>query len=95
MDINTALHTMAAHLHRYKAEVDIMRENVEALATHLGIICSPSCPLRNNRPNPSSGNHSLDALAINIKGLINFIAELEVKTNTVIALVSTTMPIHK
>jgi archaellum component FlaC len=94
MEVDTALHTMAAHLHRYKAEVGMIEENIQRLSTELAMLHSvTSRPTSKNTTVDSDNEHSFDTIIIRVQGLVRFVAELDMKTQTVIALVSSSEPL--
>jgi hypothetical protein len=80
---------MAAHLHRYRAEVSMIEENIQRLSTELVTLTSD---VRHSAENTvivdTNNEHWFDAISIRAQGLTRFVAELEMKTQTVIALVS-------
>lgn len=91
-EINNAVHTMAAHVHRYKAEMDILEELASDLAnTHESFCTASTCSLEQGTAASSNYLVSLTLVTSDIKALRKFIGELERKNQTVIALVSSTL----
>ena len=80
---------MAAHLHRYRAEVSMIEENIQRLSAELLPLTSDVRHSAENAVTVDTNNeHWFDAISIRAQGLTRFVAELEMKTQTVIALVS-------
>ena len=80
-EINNAVHTLASHVHRYKAEVEILEEVTHDLAKNdvdfcTASICSPEHGMTAFRSHLSS----LALVTSNIKALQKLIGELEMKT---------------
>ncbi|ORY10139.1 hypothetical protein BCR34DRAFT_655466 [Clohesyomyces aquaticus] len=84
MQIDTALHTMTAHLRRYKAEVTTLEENLQSLSTTLVNLEGPSGIT--NRAALFNNKQKFDTMNIRVQGLVKFIAEIEMKAQTVAAL---------
>ena len=79
---------MAAHVHRYEAEIEILEE----IASDLAKIYTSFCTAATCSPEHETTafeNHliSLALVTSNIKALRNFVGELEIKNQTVITLV--------
>ena len=88
-EINSAVHTMAAHVHRYKAEMEILEELASDLAnTHKSFCTASTCSLEHGTTAFSNYLVSLTLVTSDVKALRKFIGELERKNQTVIALVS-------
>jgi hypothetical protein len=88
MSVNSALHTMAAHLHRYKAEMRILSGAVMEIYQNAANMCQSSkCTLNKDKSRTQDHDSSFRAVNLDIKALEDFISELEIKTDTVIALV--------
>lgn len=91
-EINNAVHTMAAHVHRYKAEMEVLEDLATDLAnTHKTFCTASTCSLEHGTTAFSSYLVSLALVTSDVKALRKFIEELERKTQTVIALVSSTL----
>jgi hypothetical protein len=87
-EINTALHTMAAHLHRYKAGIGITQDVIIYLTQQLTDLCPhSSCSNEESAWSISNCRASLEMARTNVVAIQQFISELEVKTDTVISLV--------
>ena len=86
---------MAAHMHRYKAEMGIVEQTAVEIASVYGLYCK-RCGHRPGDDTSASATilKSLALVTSNVKGLQKFINELETKTQTVIALVSTLLTIE-
>lgn len=87
-EINNAIHTMAAHAHRYKAEIEILEEIASELAkTYTSFCTAVACS--SEYKGTAFKNHlvSLALVTSNIKALRKFVGELETKNQTVITLV--------
>ena len=82
---------MAAHVHRYKAEMEILEELASDLAnTHKSFCTASTCSLEHGTTAFSNYLVSLTLIISDVKALRKFIGELERKNQTVIALVSST-----
>ena len=87
-EINNAVHTMAAHVHRYKAEVEILEEIASDLArTHKTFCTASTCSPEHGTTAFSNHLVSLALVTSKIKAFRKFVGELEMKNQTIIALV--------
>ncbi|KAF2676681.1 hypothetical protein K458DRAFT_410279 [Lentithecium fluviatile CBS 122367] len=78
LEVHTALHTMAAHLNRLKAEVAIMEDNIRGLLTNLTSLCtSKSCSTSDSTSVAIDYSHHFQALIVRVQGLATLNAELE------------------
>jgi hypothetical protein len=95
-ETNKALHTMVAHLHRYKTETDLLSEISGSLSKHCQCPCTNQSNFKQGLPLSKSAeaqtHHSFDSdpyfesIASEFKSLRTFITELESKTQTTLAL---------
>ena len=78
---------MAAHVHRYKAEMEVIKEVVSDLAIKYTEFCAANKCNLESRTTACDHLSSFALVASNITALRKFMDELEKKTQTVIALV--------
>ena len=87
-EINNTVHTMAAHVHRYKVEMEILEEIASDLAkTSTNFCTAVACSSEYKKTAFKNHLVSLALVTSNIKALRKFVGELETKNQTVITLV--------
>lgn len=91
--VNRALHTVAAHLHRYCSELISLEESVLSLRCHQHSLAECIEGLQGFKGDRI--NRGLEQVLSQIKASANLAAELEKKSTNILALVTLfTQPVH-
>lgn len=88
-ELSNTVHTMAAHVHRYKAEINVLEQiSTYVPKDHKSPCDIPDCPLETTIPAFADHLSSISSVTSDIGALQKLVLEMERKTQTVIALVS-------
>lgn len=88
--MNRALHSIAAHLHRYNSELEGMQDTLEDVLKHHGLFEESKGGPKGIPAESADGrvSNGLGQIASHLKQVRAFLRELETKLQNILALVS-------